>query len=98
MSFSTLLTEDRRLVVLRFLAESVGYHLNTAVLQTALDSLGHAVSRDQVETECAWLAEQGLVMVEIVGPVRVVTLTARGLDVASGRASVPGVKRPGPGA
>jgi len=96
MSFKNLLTEDRRLVALRFLAEDPCYHLNTAVLYTALDAYGHSVSRDQVETDCAWLAEQGLVTLEAVGPVRVVTLTARGLDAAQGRAVVPGVKRPSP--
>jgi len=40
--------------------------------------------------------EQGLVETESVGPVLVVTLTARGLDVAQSRVAVPGVKRPGP--
>lgn len=97
MSFQKLLTEDRRLVVLRFLAEDPGYRLNTAVLRTALDAYGHSVSRDQVDTDCAWLAEQGLVELEQVGPVQVACLTGRGLDVAQGRAVAPGVKRPGPG-
>ncbi|WP_041725535.1 VpaChn25_0724 family phage protein [Megalodesulfovibrio gigas] len=96
MSFAKTLTEDRRLVILRFLSEAQGWHLNTAVLHTALDNYAHSVSRDQVETDAAWLAEQGLVTVEAVGPVRVATLTDRGLDVAEGRAVVPGVKRPGP--
>ncbi len=97
MSFKNLLTEDRRLVILRFLAEDPSYRLNTSVLRTALDAFGHSVSRDQVETDVAWLAEQGLVSVETVGPVRVATLTGRGVDVATGKAVVPGVKRPGPG-
>ena len=97
MSFKNLLTEDRRLVILRFLAEDPSYRLNTSVLRTALDAFGHSVSRDQVETDVAWLAEQGLVSVEPVGPVRVATLTGRGVDVATGKAVVPGVKRPGPG-
>lgn len=97
MSFKTLLTEDRRLVILRFLAEDPAYRLNTSVLRTALDAYGHSVSRDQVDTDVAWLDEQGLVGVETVGPVRVVTLTGRGVDVATGKAVAPGVKRPGPG-
>ncbi len=95
-SFARLVTEDRRLVILRFLHEDPDYKLNTSVLQTALDAVGHSASRDQVETDAAWLGETGLVEIETVGNVRVVRLTARGADVAMGRAVVPGVKRPSP--
>lgn len=95
-NFAKLVTEDRRLVILRFLDETPSRELNTSVLQSALDAYGHNVSRDQVHTDCAWLDEQGLVDVEAVGPVQVVNLTARGVDVAQGRAVQPGVKRPGP--
>lgn len=94
--FRRVLAEDRRLVLLRFLDEAPARALNTSVLHTALDAYGHVVSRDQVETDAAWLAEQGLISLESVGPVRVATLTGRGSDVAQGRAVVPGVKRPGP--
>ncbi|UJX43186.1 ArsR family transcriptional regulator [Desulfovibrio sp. JY] len=87
-------SQDRRLVILRLLAEDLDHKLNTSVLQDALDLIGHGCSRDSVETECSWLAEQGLVNVEKVGPVTVVQLTGRGQDVAEGRATVPGVKRP----
>lgn len=96
-SFRELLQQDRRLVILRFLHEDDDYGLNTSVLQTALHSIGHGCSRDCVASECAWLAEQGLVRVEQVGAVTVVYLTARGVDVALGQAIVPGVKRPSPG-
>lgn len=96
MSFQNLLTEDRRLVVLRFLAEDPGYRLNTSLLQSALDRFGHSVSRDQIATDAAWLREQGLVTIEDLGPVQVLALTSRGLDVATGRAVTPGVKRPSP--
>lgn len=91
-----LFIEDRRLVILRFLAEDKGYSLNTSVLQDALCAMGHNVSRDEVETLAAWLDEQGLVELEKVGRVTVLKLTSRGADVAAGRAVVPGVKRPMP--
>ena len=94
--FAALVSEDRRLGILRFLAEDKGYALNTSVLQDALCAIGHTVSRDEVHTLAAWLAEQGLVELEKVGPVTVVKITARGVDVASGRAEQPGVKRPMP--
>ena len=41
------------------------------------------------------LHEQGLLASEQVGTVLVVTLSERGHDVATGRARVPGVARPG---
>lgn len=65
------------------------------VLAEMLDNFGHPATRDQVKTELAWLAEQGLMMLQEAGSVRVATLTERGQDVAAGRAVVPGVKRPG---
>jgi hypothetical protein len=93
--FSAHLTHDRRLVILRLLAEMQAYRANSSVLTMALAQFGHACSRDQVKTELHWLAEQYLVTLEVVGPVLVATATERGMDVAAGRAIVPGVARPG---
>lgn len=96
MSLAQLLTEDIRLVILRFLAEDAGFDLNESIIHSALATLGHNVSRDRVRVELAWLAEQGLLTIKDVVGVQVATLNGRGLDVAEGRAIVPGVKRPGP--
>ncbi len=96
--FRQTLTEDRRLVILRLLAEVDGFEANSSVLQSALESFGHTMSRDSVHTELAWLAEQGLTTGTAMATIVVAKLTARGLDVAQGKATVPGVKRPGPGA
>ena len=96
-TFAQLQAENRRCAFLRFLADDPDYSLNTSVLQTALAAIGHGVSRDQIETDAAWLEEQGLVAREDLGGIVVVTLTQRGADVAAGRTVVPGVKRPGPG-
>lgn len=95
-SFQRLLDEDRRLVILRLLAEDPGYQLNVYVLRPAMEAMGHAVSHDKVGTDLAWLAEQGLVTVGQASGVTVGRLTARGADVAKGLAIVPGVKRPEP--
>lgn len=95
--FRQTLSEDRRLVILRLLAEVDGYEANSSVLQSALESYGHTMSRDSVHTELAWLTEQGLTGSVPLATIVVAKLTARGLDVAQGRATVPGVKRPGPG-
>ncbi|MDH1007411.1 ArsR family transcriptional regulator [Pseudomonas nicosulfuronedens] len=93
--YADFLRQDMRLVILRLLVEMPAYRANSSVLNAALDSFGHAVSRDQVKTELAWLAEQGAISLEDIGPVVVATLTERGHDIAAGRARVPGIKRPG---
>lgn len=95
MDFSERLQQDRRLVMMRLLAEMPMYCANSSVLHMALERFGHATTRDLVKTDLAWLSEQGLVKAEAMGPVLVATATERGLDVASGRATVPGVARPG---
>lgn len=97
MSYSTHFAKHLRLAILRLLAESPGYALNSSILVDALGALGLAASRDQVRGEIAWLAEQGLATAEeLPGGLIVATLTERGADVASGRATVPGVQRPTP--
>lgn len=93
-NFAAHLAQDRRLVILRLLAEMPTYRANSSVLTVALENFGHAATRDQVKTELRWLEEQGLMRVDDVGPVLVATLAERGLDVARGRAVVPGVARP----
>lgn len=97
MSFQQHVQEHRRLVTLRLLSEANGYDLNSVMLLDGLALYGIRPSRDQLHSDLAWLEEQGLVTNRTVGSVVVAKLTTRGSDVASGRAHVPGVKRPGPG-
>lgn len=96
-TFAQLQAENRRCAFLRFLGEDQDYAMNTSLLQSALDAVGHGVSRDCVNADAVWLEEQGLVSCENLDGIIVVKITQRGLDVAEGRAVVPGVKRPGPG-
>lgn len=98
MNYAEFRAESRRLALLKVLAESPGYSANESVIQTALDRLGFKESRDQIRGDIAWLAEPGLVKVEDVSGVMVAALSARGEDVASGRAEHPGVQRPKAGA
>ena len=93
-----IFTKNRRLAILRFLAEDQDYSLNTSVLQSALAAIGHGVSRDVGEADAAWLAEQGLATMERLDnlPVTVLRISARGVDGARGVASHPGVDRPLP--
>ena len=55
---------------------------------------GSTVAR--LYSDAAWLKDMALVTHEQLGPVLVLKLTPRGLDAATGRAIIPGVKRPGP--
>lgn len=95
--YAHYLSADRRLVILRILAEMPTYRANSSVLHTVLNEWGHEPSRDQVKTELRWLEEQQLISIDDVGEgaVLLAKLTERGADVAAGRARVDGVKRPG---
>ena len=97
MSFAEYQTADRRLVLLRALANAAQYRANALLLRSYADSLGHVVSKDVIESDLAWLREQGLLGLEEREGVTIALLTARGADVADGRAAVPGVARPKPG-
>ncbi|WP_321392800.1 hypothetical protein [Emcibacter sp.] len=98
MSFAEKMKEDRRLCILRLLHEQPEYTLNHSVLKLGLGELAHHISEDVVLSEIAWLAEQGLVTAKTLeNNLRIVKLTQRGSDAATGSATVPGVKRPSPG-
>jgi hypothetical protein len=100
MNLADILRADRRLVILRILAEVPEYELNDSVIATGLGSIGHSVSRDVVATELVWLEEQSLVTIDRAEAASktllIAKLTARGHDVQAGRATVPGVARPSP--
>lgn len=97
-AFSDFQTEDRRLALLKALEAAAQFRANALLLRRYCDAVGHVVSADRIEQDLAWLAEQGLVGAERSQGLTVATLTARGLDVASGRTRVPGVQTPQPGA
>ncbi|MEX3556417.1 MAG: ArsR family transcriptional regulator [Burkholderia gladioli] len=92
-TYAQAVVADRRLMILCALAETLGYGANASLLQTLLDSVGHVMSADQVTAELVWLAEVGLVTLKDQAAI----LSARGGEVAAGRAAVPGVRRLRPG-
>ena len=98
MNFAQFQTEDRRLVLLRALHAAAQYSANAYLLRRFAESVGHTVSADRIEQDIAWLAEQGLVERTKHQDVTVAQLLQRGLDVATGATTVPGVARPQPGA
>ncbi|MFE3838896.1 VpaChn25_0724 family phage protein [Pseudogemmobacter sonorensis] len=91
------LRRHRRLAILRFLGESPSYTSNESILTDMLNSneIGIDTSRDQTKTELAWLAEMGLVQLVGCEEFRAATVTARGVDIALGRATHPEIQRPG---
>ncbi len=98
MSYSQIVAENIRLTVLLSLEEDPGYSHNEQVLRMMLAAVGHDVSHDRLRAELCWLEEQGLVRLSGVSGLTIAKLTNRGEDVALGRAHIPGVARPGPGA
>lgn len=96
MSLSAVASEHRRIAILRHLADCAEYVGNASILQDVANGLGIPTTRDQVIGELAWLKDQALVTVEDKTDFVIATLTQKGLDVASGRLTYPGVKRPRP--
>lgn len=94
MDSKDLIIPDRRLVILRSLYDMSGYTGNDSMLDTCLMSWGHVMTRDEIKTEIAWLHEQRLLTSETMEDNVICRLTSRGEDVATGRAIIPGVKRP----
>lgn len=95
-AYATRVAEALRLSILQLLDEAAGYELGDGVLVAALAEIGHHQSLDRLRIELSWLAEQGLVETRRVGALVIARVTERGVDVAQGRARVPGVRRPGP--
>lgn len=83
----------RRLSILRILGGAPGYSSNEAILTQMVNHFGIASTRDQVRSELAWLAEQGLVKTEDLSSLLVATATQRGMDIAEGLATHPDIAR-----
>jgi hypothetical protein len=97
MSYAEHFTRHLRLTLLLILTEAPAYSANDAVLHNSAESMGLTTTRDRIRTELSWLEEQGLISVRRPAEgVAVACLTERGMDVAKGQASVPGVQRPSP--
>lgn len=97
MSYADAIAEDIRLRLLQLLAQAPEYTQPEGVLGSALEGFGHRIGAVRLAAETSWLDEAGLAARLPVGRTAVLTLTSRGLDVARGRAFVPGVARPAPG-
>ncbi len=98
-AFKQLMAEHRRLAILRALADpGSGGQSNDSILQSAVVEVGVPSSRDQIKSAVTWLNEQDLVTVKTLDSgTLVASISQRGIDVATGMLTVPGVQRPSPG-
>lgn len=88
---------DRRLSILLLLAQDAQGSANEILLQDALPGLGHDPSLDTLRADLFHLRDVGAVMLAAPGGITTAQITARGLDAAHGRTTLPGVKKPRPG-
>ncbi len=95
-SFADLVREDRRLTILKVLAQLDGYTGNIHLLSMALNDLGHRASESQILADLEWMAELDYVSLKRPGDLPVATLTRRGEDIQAGLVTVAGIKRPRP--
>lgn len=93
MSYAEEVSRARRLAILLQLYFMPGYKGHAAFVRERVEHIGYTTSRDLMQTELAWLKEQGLIELDD----GVATLTGRGEDVALGRTETPGVRKPGAG-
>ena len=96
MNYEQHLREDRRLVILRVLAEVPARSANDSILHKMVLSWGNQCTRDQVKSEITWLHEQGLLVRSETAGITIAEITQRGHDVAKGLSAVDGVHRPSP--
>lgn len=96
MSYEETLRKHLRITILRLLLEDPDYTLNDSLITDLTADYGFTPSRDKVRTELSWLKEQGLVTTDNDPHITIATLSERGADVARGRVTVPGIKRPSP--
>lgn len=90
--------EDIRFHILRALRDAPNYTANQETLLAALKSAGHALNRDQVKIELAWLANNAGAVIDTAHQgVHIATLTLEGLEAVEGSRAIPGIRRPLPG-
>ena len=94
--YRDLIAADRRLVMLRAMAEVPDYALRETVLIRLLEGERLALGQTELREEFTWLADRGLITVEYHDDIQVGRITPRGLDAAAGRVAVDGVARPRP--
>ena len=95
LSMDRIKEEDRRLAILVALHEEVSGTLNEHLLQAWLQTIGHAVTTEQVLEDCVQLEKLGVVRTERDREdALVVKLTDRGDDFLQRRVAIEGIRSP----
>jgi len=94
MGLADIEAAARRLLILQALADDADYSISHMVLIGLLGEYNYAST--DVRRDIAWLEEHGLISTQAVGPASMPesTITRLGEDVARGRTTIPGVRRP----
>lgn len=88
---------EARLVILRALADEIGYRLNDSMIAAVLQSFGIDRGRAYVVNQLNWLSENaGAVELHPAGTAIIAELREPGLDHVERRTVLVGVKRPSP--
>lgn len=96
-SYDKILTENRRLAILKLLIE-IGGGGNDSSLHQGLEMLGfRRESRATIKEDMNFLSRNGLVKESWHNDLMIVDITARGVETAEGRISVAGIKKPSVG-
>lgn len=74
------------------LLNDIGGEQNDDYIQILLRGLGHRLARRDIVEQLKWLAERGLVAVEVEGEYHVARILADGRDIANGNLKVEGVR------
>lgn len=93
MTLHDLRREDLRRAILDVLATDAANPISDLLLRAAVEEAGCRAALDEVRAEMTWLAGRGYVC-RTQGGSWMVRLTERGLDVAAGRITPPGIRRP----
>ncbi|TMP27192.1 hypothetical protein CWB99_15860 [Pseudoalteromonas rubra] len=97
MPIEKVQAEHQRIKILIALKESPDYGANTSMLHDVLNIYALGCSSAQLKTLLNWLEENGYVENEKLSESTwVARITDTGMDVAEGRSTVPGIKRPDP--
>jgi len=95
--FAEHLAADRRLVILKLLAQAPDWSCSVYLLQAALGDFRHSVGIGALIEDLHFLQNNGVVILDTVAGVAMPRLTVTGNDVAAGRVVIAGVKSPIPG-
>jgi hypothetical protein len=88
------LTRHVRLTILRALLDCKDWRANESFLSTMVDEIGLSAEREEVVMQCYWLEGEGLVENKVVADLVIAQLTEEGMQVARGRKTHMGVRRP----